>query len=88
MARRARTAPSIDAGDYLCNQTLYASLAGATPVVTFLHVPRPANPRAPLRRASGRLSITEMTAGVVAAAAALALAARNGGVSVGEHRQP
>lgn len=40
--------PSVDAGDYLCNQTLYASLSTAQPVVAFLHVPRPSLRRTPL----------------------------------------
>lgn len=34
-------APSRDAGDYLCNQTFYASLGSQAPCVGFLHIPRP-----------------------------------------------
>ncbi len=39
---------SVDAGDYLCNQTLYASLSSGQPVVAFVHVPRPSLRRIPL----------------------------------------
>lgn len=38
---------SIDAGDYLCNLTLWATLRSRTQVAAFLHIPRP-GARAPL----------------------------------------
>ena len=57
----AACAPSIDAGDYLCNQTLYASLGSAAPLVAFLHVPRP-------RRSGGSgVTLIQMADGVCAA---------------------
>lgn len=68
-AAGAPCAASIDAGDYLCNQTLYASLASAAPVVGFLHIPRPANPRKPLREAGprrGRIPLAAMARATVA----------------------
>jgi pyroglutamyl-peptidase len=37
----ARTAISMDAGDYVCNQTLYLSLLRTRVPVGFLHIPRP-----------------------------------------------
>lgn len=57
----AACAPSIDAGDYLCNQTLYASLRAEAPIVAFLHVPRP--------RRTGRTGVTlaQMADGACAA---------------------
>jgi pyroglutamyl-peptidase len=48
----AACALSRDAGDYLCNQTFYASLATAAPCVGFLHVPRPRNLARPRVKAS------------------------------------
>ncbi|VVB46339.1 Peptidase C15 pyroglutamyl peptidase I [Beijerinckiaceae bacterium RH AL1] len=48
---------SIDAGDYVCNATLYRSLAaGLAPRVGFLHVPRP----------GGRLTLDAMTEAALA----------------------
>lgn len=38
---RASCRASIDAGDYLCNLTLWATLRTPAPVATFLHIPRP-----------------------------------------------
>ncbi len=43
---------SNDAGDYLCNQTLHASLLGPAPAVAFLHLPRPRPPGRPRARGS------------------------------------
>jgi pyroglutamyl-peptidase len=69
-------APSIDAGDYLCNQTLFASLRADAPVVAFLHVPRPRRMRG--RRRSGHCAIPliRMVEGAVAAIIELAKEAR------------
>jgi pyroglutamyl-peptidase len=39
--RGLAAALSQDAGAYLCNQTLYASLMGPIPAAAFLHLPRP-----------------------------------------------
>jgi pyroglutamyl-peptidase len=36
---------STDAGDYVCNQALYASLASGGPPTVFIHVPRPTGVR-------------------------------------------
>lgn len=49
LARTAPTRASIDAGAYVCNRTLWHSLAAAPPgrPVAFIHIPRP-------RRASAR----------------------------------
>ena len=41
MDRKAVTRLSIDAGDYVCNQTLYLTLSRVTGPVGFIHVPRP-----------------------------------------------
>ncbi len=41
--------PSRDAGDYLCNQTFYASLGSDAPCVGFLHIPRPRRLGRPLQ---------------------------------------
>lgn len=59
--RGATCTASIDAGDYLCNQTLYASLHTQAPLVAFLHVPRP--------RRTGRsgIKLTQMADGACAA---------------------
>lgn len=61
----AACAPSIDAGDYLCNQTLYASLRSDARVVAFLHVPRPR-----------RIALPPMAEGTVAAIVEMAKEAR------------
>jgi pyroglutamyl-peptidase len=45
----ARSRLSIDAGDYLCNQTLYHSLGLHPGLCGFVHVPRPKALRRPLR---------------------------------------
>ncbi len=66
----AACAPSIDAGDYLCNQTLYASLRTDAPMVAFLHTPRP--------RRTGRSGVTlsQMADGACAAIIEMAKDAR------------
>jgi len=61
----AACAPSIDAGDYLCNQTLYASLGTDAPVVAFLHTPRPR-----------RIALPQMAEGTAAAIIEMAKEAR------------
>ena len=72
--RAAGTAclPSIDAGDYVCNETLFRSLASGVPIVGFIHVPRL---RGRISRRGGRLTPlavhrAAMTAIVIAARAA------------------
>ena len=57
---------SVDAGDYLCNLTLWATLRSPAPVAAFLHIPKP-GPRATLPR---------MADGVTAAILTLAREAR------------
>jgi pyroglutamyl-peptidase len=41
MDRSAKTRLSIDAGDYVCNQTLFLTLSRSKGPVGFIHVPRP-----------------------------------------------
>jgi pyroglutamyl-peptidase len=68
-AIRQRGAPahaSRDAGDYVCNQTFYATL-GLMPQTLFIHVPRPRR-RGPLRGEPSRMAtLAQMTRGVEAA---------------------
>jgi pyroglutamyl-peptidase len=67
-AVRAAGAPcalSIDAGDYLCNQTLWATLAGTSAQAGFLHVPRP-----------GRVGLDAMASGIAALLILMARQAR------------
>ena len=59
---------SIDAGDYVCNQTLYLSLATTAAGVGFIHVPRLA----------GRAALARMTRGLLAAIIVAGQAARRG----------
>lgn len=59
----ARSRLSIDAGDYLCNQTLYHSLGLHAGLCGFVHVPRPKALRRPIRhgrQADGRPSLAAM----------------------------
>ncbi|MDP2357088.1 MAG: hypothetical protein Q8M31_13650 [Beijerinckiaceae bacterium] len=72
----AACATSIDAGDYLCNQTLYASLGGQAPVVAFLHAPRPRRLSAPCKGWARRMTIDQMAEGAFAAILEMAKAAR------------
>ncbi len=69
---------SIDAGDYVCNQTLYTSL-GLGANAGFIHVPRSRALRRPLRadRLDPRPTIDAMTAGVLAAIVICAAQTRN-----------
>ena len=68
----AACARSIDAGDYLCNQTLYASLRSNAPMVAFLHVPKPRRMRAPRKSVRPSITIAQMADGAVAAILAMA----------------
>jgi len=61
----ARSRLSMDAGDYLCNQTLYHSLGLHPGLCGFVHVPRPKALRRPVRPgrpADGRPSLAAMIA--------------------------
>ena len=60
---------SIDAGDYVCNTTLYLTLAGRlAPAAGFVHVPRLADPAQPRHRTRRRRpSLAAVTTAVVAA---------------------
>ncbi len=69
---------SIDAGDYVCNQTLYLSLELSGVPTGFIHIPRP-RPRRPEWRmgAAAHLpTLAQMTGAVEAAALAMAAHAR------------
>ena len=70
MGRSAATRLSMDAGDYVCNQTLVLTLACIRGPVGFIHVPRP---RKGGRRRPGLGPMVEATA---AAALVMAVAAR------------
>lgn len=79
-AMRATGAPtrcSIDAGDYLCNQTLYLTLSGSDALAGFVHVPAPRR-RARQSGADPRsaLTIPAMARAVEAAVLLLAAEAR------------
>ena len=71
---------SIDAGGYVCNATLYRSLAARlAPSIGFIHVPR-ARGRRPLALGPGpRPSLAAMTDAVLAAILVLARDARQSG---------
>ena len=66
----AITRLSLDAGDYVCNQTLFLTLASIRGPVGFIHVPRP---RKGGRRSPGLGRMVEATA---AAVRVMAIAAR------------
>jgi pyroglutamyl-peptidase len=72
-AAGARTTASIDAGDYVCNQTLYLSLLHTHGPVGFLHIPRPRTRR---KQSGGtdtsRPSLDHMIAALARAAVILA----------------
>ncbi len=58
---------SIDAGDYVCNATLYRSLAaGLAPRIGFLHVPRPRGRRPIPLSGRDRATLDEMTEAALA----------------------
>ena len=58
----ALTQVSIDAGDYVCNQTLFLTLARTSGPVGFIHIPRP---RKGGRRRPGLAAMVEATASAV-----------------------
>ncbi len=70
----APTRLSIDAGDYVCNQTFYLTLAQTRGPAAFVHVPPPRRGGRPGRTA--RPSLAAMARAVEAAALALAREAR------------
>ncbi|MBK9083353.1 MAG: hypothetical protein IPL88_15340 [Rhizobiales bacterium] len=75
LSRIAPTAPSNDAGAYLCNLALWTSLAlGRARPVVFVHIPRPANPRG--RRAAARPTMAALIRMAEQACLALAIQAR------------
>lgn len=55
---------SRDAGAYVCNQTLYLTLGGDTPVVGFIHIPRPRGNLPLARRRRARMTIEAMGQGL------------------------
>ena len=73
-ATGAATRLSIDAGDYLCNQLLYLTLATSGAPVGFIHVPRPGIGARYAKAA--RPSLSAMTAAVEAAIVVMAAESR------------
>jgi pyroglutamyl-peptidase len=72
MRTYCKTKSSIDAGGYICNQTLYLTLATTRVPAGFIHIPLP-NPRRPSRRAdSGTPTLLQLTKAVEAAIFSLA----------------
>lgn len=69
-------AASIDAGNYLCNQTLYASLGENVRVVAFLHIPKPKRLRGPRTSRARKITLDKMVEGALAAILEMAKAAR------------
>jgi pyroglutamyl-peptidase len=69
----ARAHLSIDAGDYLCNQALYLTLANTNAPAGFIHVPRPRGHRV---TGKPRPTLQTMTRAIEAAGLELARAAR------------
>ena len=65
MDRSAPTRLSIDAGDYVCNQTLFLTLSSITGPVGFIHVPRPR--KGDMRRRPGLGRMVEATASALVA---------------------
>jgi pyroglutamyl-peptidase len=63
----ARSRLSIDAGDYLCNQTLYHSLGLHAGMCGFVHIPRPKALRRPLRTAGWPPDVRPSLAAMAAA---------------------
>ena len=66
----AVTRLSMDAGDYVCNQTLFLTLASIKGPVGFIHVPRPR------KGGRGRPGLGSMVEATAAAALVMATAAR------------
>ena len=74
-----RAQASIEAGDYLCNQTFYLALGRQTRWVGFVHLPPARDPFSPLSRRPGagaRFSVDEMARALLAVLPALAALAR------------
>lgn len=63
---------SIDAGDYVCNQTLYTSLASAGAPSVFIHVPRLAGVRHDSDQDAPRITLPALTRAIEAALLAIA----------------
>jgi pyroglutamyl-peptidase len=64
---------SIDAGDYVCNQTLYTSLASGGAPAVFIHVPRLTGTRHESEEDdAGRITLPALTRAVEAALVAIA----------------
>jgi pyroglutamyl-peptidase len=63
---------SIDAGDYVCNQTLYASLASGGAPAVFIHVPRLTGARRESDEEASRITLPALTRAVEAALIAIA----------------
>ena len=71
---------SIDAGDYVCNQTLYLSLAYSSVPAGFLHIPRPRSRRRMLSsEMESRPSLDQMVAALAKAAIIMATEVRRSG---------
>jgi pyroglutamyl-peptidase len=69
---------SIDAGDYVCNQVLYLSLAKTTAQVGFIHVPRLARRDQPSGRAAPRPTPAVLVQAALLAILATAQSVRRG----------
>jgi pyroglutamyl-peptidase len=68
---------SIDAGDYVCNQTLYTSLASGGAPAVFIHVPRLTGKRhEPDDDAAAAITLPALTRAVEAALVAIAIHVR------------
>jgi pyroglutamyl-peptidase len=68
---------SIDAGDYVCNQTLYTSLASGGAPAVFIHVPRLTGKRLePDDDAAAAITLPALTRAVEAALVAIAIHGR------------
>jgi pyroglutamyl-peptidase len=63
---------SIDAGDYVCNQTLYTSLASGGAPAVFIHVPRLAGTRRESDDDAAQITLPALTRAVEAALVAIA----------------
>jgi pyroglutamyl-peptidase len=63
---------SIDAGDYVCNQTLYTSLASGGAPALFIHVPRLTGVRRELDEDAPRITLSALTRAVEVALVAIA----------------
>jgi pyroglutamyl-peptidase len=76
----AVTRLSIDAGDYVCNQTLYLTLARVRVPAGFLHIPKPrVERRRKCNKASPRPRLAQMVQALARAAVLMAVEARRRG---------